>query len=523
MRRTLLALCLALALPACGSTVQQTDALGSATLDASGQAAPLGDGLGGPVADGGLGAGAAPDSAGDDVAAQPGQGGAGTTSGAAAGGGSADAPGGAQAPAAGGPAAPGQPVAAGPTAVGITKDTVFLGGIYFNDAAAANAGLGAAGAKPGDSRDYYDVAIEDANSRGGVLGRKLQGVYHELRASSGEPIDQQYQAACDRWFKDNKVFAVATGDDVVLECSAKAGAVAVNGGPSLATAPVFASNPHLVAPTAIRLERLAAVTVDGLVRLRWHVPGAPWPTGKIGVITWDAPEYRYSYEQGTKRALAAKGLQVEQARFIAVPQTVNGLSDSSAAVNNAVLAFQAEGIDHVLIPDGPAGVFGGTGLTLLFLNAAESQQYRPRYGFNAQNSPGNSILPSRQQVGMLAVDHNDYAPAFDEGIAPNKQRERCFALMNAKGLDTSSPNTQIQASLACDFVGFVVQTLKLAGAPTRNAFLGAADRIGTTFAPSLTYGARLGPGRRDGVEMFRTSRYDEGCSCMRYTSKPFVL
>lgn len=523
MRRTLIALSLALALPACGTTVQQTHGLGSAPLDGSGQAAPLADGLSAPPGEDGLGGGAEGGSAGGDFVQQPGELASGTSSGSTGGGGSGAAPGGLPAQAAGRPADPGQPTAAGPTAVGITKDTIFLGGVYFNDAAAANAGLGAAGAKPGDSRDYYNAAIEDANSRGGVLGRKLKGVYHELRASSGEPIDQQYQAACDRWFKDNKVFAVASGDDVVLECSAKAGAVAVNGGPSLATAPVFAKNPHLVAPTAIRLERLSAVTVDGLVRLKWHVAGAPWPTGKIGVITWDAPEYRYAYEQGTKKALAAHGLTVEQARFIAVPQTLNGLSDSSAAVNNAVLAFQSKGIDHVLIPDGPAGVFGGTGLTLLFLNAAESQRYRPRYGFNAQNSPGNSILPARQQVGMLAVDHNDYAPEFDQGIAPNKQRERCFALMRSKGLDTSSPNTQIQATVACDFVGFVVQTLKTAGAPTRNAFLTATDRTGTSFAPSLTYGARLAPGRRDGVELFRTSRYDEACSCMRYTSKPFVL
>lgn len=512
MRRALVAAALSVALSACGSTVQLT---GTAPLGSDGVTRP-GQSVAGP------GGATAPDGpAGESftgplAAAAPGQlGGTGSGGGGSSPQGTPGSPG-----RQGGGTTPGG--ADVKPAVGITKDTIFLGGIYFNDAAAANAGLGAAGAKPGDNRDYIDAAIDDANSRGGVLGRKLKGVYHELRASGGEPIDQQYQAACNRWFRDNKVFAVGSGDNIALTCSLKAGAVAIDGGPSLATGPVFAANPHLVAPSAIRLERLGSVTVDGLVQLKWHVPGAPWPTGKIGVVTWDAPEYRYAYEQGTKKALNRQGLKVEEARFITVPQTVNGLSDSTAAINSAVLSFADRGIDHVLISDGPAGVFGGTGLTLLFLQTAENQGFRPRYGFNAQNSPGNSILPARQQVGMLAVDHNDYAPAFDSGIPPNKARERCFAIMAAKGLDTTSANTQLQATSACDFVGFVVQTLAKAGAPTRAAFLSAADSTGARFAPALTYGSRLTPERRDGVELFRSSRYDAGCSCMQYTSKPFA-
>lgn len=123
---------------------------------------------------------------------------------------------------------------------------------------------------------------------------------------------------------------------------------------------------------------------------------------------------------------------------------------------------------------------------------------------------------------MLAVDHNDYAPSFDEGIAPNQARERCFAVMRAKGIDVSGAAAQALAASACDFVGFVVQTLKASGAPSRDGFLAAADRTGTSFASALTYGVRMAPGRRDGVELFRSSRYDEGCSCMRYTSKPFA-
>ncbi len=506
----LLTVVVAVGLSACGSTVQQSSTLTGPQGGAAGAAAGAGDGLALP-ADPGLegtaavgGAGGTASGAGPDAA-----GGAGPGAGPGAGGrGAAPA-------AAGGPGGPGAP------AIGITPTTIYLGGVYSTDAAAANAALGAAGANSGDARDYYDAVMAEVNSRGGVLGRRLEGVYTELRSSAGS-IDQQYQAGCDKWFQDQKVFAVQAGHDVVNECSGKAGAVAVSGYLGGVIGPDFARYPHLVAPTDTRLERLSAVTVDAMVRLRWHVPDATWPTGRIGVVTWDDPTYRFALEQGLEPALRRHGLTAAEKAFVKVPQTVGSLSDSSAAVNSAVLRFQAQGIDHVFIQDGQAGVFGGAGLTLLFLQSAESQGYRPRYGFNGNNAPANPILPRRQQQGMLAVDNSSYTPQNDEGIAPNATRERCFAVMRKERLDVAGPTTQLQATQACDFVWFVEQVLARSQEPTRAGFLRAVDGLGTGFGAATVYGTRLGAGRRDGAELFRTSRYDDGCSCMRYTSAPFA-
>lgn len=516
-------LLLVLVLAACGSTVQ-TAAGGPVAVQGGELSVEAGgDGLqpgvpGAPGAAGqdGLGGGAAGTGAGGSVA--PDGSGGFASSGNSTSGGSGQ-PGG-PAPGAAVPAgaAPAGSAPDGP-AVGITKDTIFLGAGYSNDTAAGNAALGAAGAAPGDDRDYYNAVIAEVNARGGVLGRKLKGVYGELRASSTQSVDQQYQALCDFWFKDNKVFSVNANNEVVYECSAKAGAVVLGGG---GTAPVYARNPHLVAPTSIRIERLSAVTVEAMVKLKWHVPDATWPTGKIGVITWDSDDYKYAYKQGLEKALVRNGLQADQVVYVQVSQSANGLSDSSAAINNAVLSFQARGIDHVFIQDGPAGLFKGAGLTLLFLQSAENQGYRPRYGFNANNAPGNSALPARQQRGMLAITNSNFQPSSDEGIAPNPARERCHAVMKKARVDVSSDATQVQAAQACDYVWFMEQTLRRAGAPTRSAFLQAVDRTGTSFAASFVYGTRLHSGRRDGAELFRTSRFDDGCSCMRYTSQPFA-
>lgn len=82
-----------------------------------------------------------------------------------------------------------------------------------------------------------------------------------------------------------------------------------------------------------------------------------------------------------RRSRAADGLTARLA----------GLSDSGASTNNAVLRMCSEGVTHLMIMDGPAGVFKGTGLTLLFLKSTGSQSYYPRHGFNDSNSPQSGI------------------------------------------------------------------------------------------------------------------------------------
>ena len=174
------------------------------------------------------------------------------------------------------------------------------------------------------------------------------------------------------------------------------------------------------------------------------------------------------------------------------------------------------------LQDGPAGVFRGGGLTLLFMNTAESQGYRPRYGFNANNFPGNEQLPAEQQHGMLAVDYADYDPVHDEGISPNRQRERCFAIMKAKGLSVADQQKMATAAGMCEFTWFLEALLTRAATPTLSGVIRSAEGLGTSFASPTVYGTRLGPGRHDGVELVRGARFEDSCACMKYLTKPYV-
>jgi hypothetical protein len=258
-------------------------------------------------------------------------------------------------------------------------------------------------------------------------------------------------------------------------------------------------------------------------REKYFAPTPEWPTGKVGVVSWDEPSYQYGVKQGYLPALKQLGKSpAVPVRFIAPPQNAGAIADSSAAVSNAVLAFRTAGIDHVFIQDGAAGIFGLGGLTLLFLQNAKSQNYAPRYGFNANNVPGFSVYPADQQHGMVAVDFSDYMPTQDEGITANPARERCLGLMKKRGVNASDQATYLTAASACDQIWFLETVLGRAKQPTLRGALDAAAGLGTSYTSPLVYGTRLGPDRRDGGELARNARYDDGCGCMRYTTKPYA-
>jgi hypothetical protein len=205
-----------------------------------------------------------------------------------------------------------------------------------------------------------------------------------------------------------------------------------------------------------------------------------------------------------------------------VPQNANAIADASAAISSAVLAFRDKRIDHVLIGDGPAGIFGGFGLTLLFLQNAKSQQYYPRYGFNSNNGPDFANHPTDQLVGMLGIDDNDTEAANDEGIAPNPVRERCYATMKKRGLLVGQDQTRNIAGLACEYAYFAEAVVKRApNGTTLPSMIAAAESLGTSYRSPRSFGNRISPRQHDGAALFRALRWDEGCQCNKYTSKPF--
>jgi hypothetical protein len=397
-------------------------------------------------------------------------------------------------------------------APGVTDKAVYMGVVYCGDCGPGYAALGAGGAAPTyDVRAVWQAVFDFANAHGGFAGRRIVPVW--FRSSLYADTNTELQAACDFWTKDHRVFAMIAGDDIINECAERAGAIPLGSG----TAATFRRFPHLVHPDTIALDRLGVVTVNGLHKVGYFA-------GKLGLVTWDEPDYRRTMEDGYLPALAEHGLRPVDTYYVTPPQDFGGIGNTSAAISSAITKFQSEGIDHVILQDGGAGVLGGGGgLTLLWMNQAKSQRYYPRYGQNIYNSPGDSLLPADQQDHAIAIDQSDFDRRMDAGFRPNAVREKCHRIMQDAGMPVANnyASDQQVAGLACDFTFMIHRTINSVAVITNDSVVAALPALGRSLGSALVYGNKFVPGRRDGGSLVRAEEYFADCECLRYLGTPY--
>jgi hypothetical protein len=399
-------------------------------------------------------------------------------------------------------------------APGVTSTTISLGLEYCSDCSTSNAALGATGASASyDSRDVNNAIIDYANKHGGFAGRQLKAVYYPIQTSSDR--NTQEQSACEHFTRDTKVFAISVMSEIMQSCAEKAGVLGINGG-SPETSGTFSRYPHYIDPSGMAFDRMGSVTVNGLSSQHYF-------TGKLGLITWDDPTYRLSVTNGYLPAFSRHHISLATPPvYVAVPQQIGATADSSASIQSAVTKFKGKGIDHVIIQDGPAGVFGGGGLTFQFMNGAQQQRYFPRYGGNRYNLVGASIYPTSQEDHMLSVDDSDYDPKYDTGWHPNAARVSCFKIETDAGLPPKpgNINDQYYATTGCDMVFLLQRILNRVSVVSTDAFVQSMSGLGTSFASATVYGTFFSSTRHDGSDYVRVEEYLESCSCIRYTGPP---
>ena len=381
-----------------------------------------------------------------------------------------------------------------------------------SQAAAGDRAIGAAGAAPSyDTRDVVNAVIDYANKHGGFAGRELEAIFYDYNLTDDQT--SQDQSSCAKWTQDNKVVAMVTATKPILDaCAEKEGALPIGGG----NATFFRKYPHLVDPYGMTLERLGSVTATGLYRGHYF-------TGKLGLVTWDDPAYKASISDGYMPFLNSHGVKVIQTAYIGVPQTIGALGDMSAAVSSAVTKFRSLGIDHVIIQDGPAGVWSGAGLTFEWMNQAKSQHYYPRYGQNTYNAPGWDVLPADQMDNALAIDDSDSDKKYDEGWQVNQNREKCFKIQADAGypVHSSNQNDEGIAAQVCDIIFMLQRAMNAVSVISNDTLVQAIAGFGKTQGSAFVYGTKFFPGRRDGGNMVRTEIYHESCRCLKFMGQPY--
>jgi hypothetical protein len=156
------------------------------------------------------------------------------------------------------------------------------------------------------------------------------------------------------------------------------------------------------------------------------------------------------------------------------------------------------------------------------MNQAKQQQYYPRYGQNAYNSPGASILPADQMDKAVAIDFGDYDPKFDEGWHSNPGRDQCFKIQTEAGYPVQSTNASDEtiAAFACDLIFFLQQAVNKLSSISADSFVKAVTELGTSFQPAIAYGSKFN-GNRDGGGQVRTEDYSAACECLTYRGPPY--
>lgn len=493
MRRSLIALLSAAAIAGCGTTVSAPPG-----------ALPAGEGLGvptqvtaggGPAAPAGTGGSQLP---GDVAAAQ-------ATPGA---GGGVVRP---------GPGSSGSGTSVGvgrPANVpGVTATTVKLGVEYISTAqlgAFANAaGVQAVGQT--DMLKAYQAAAAAVNKAGGVAGgRRLVIVPRERSAS--ESNTQASQTTCAAFTEDNRVLLANlfyNMDSPAVPCLTSRGVVAIGG------ANVEAGSQRdfdkfggrYLSPGTVETVTAARAYVDGLVRQRFLAKSS-----KIGLLWFDFSDFREAKDRGLVPALRRNGLSLASEYRATYSGDPADLGHIAAQMQSAALKFRADGVDRVLTLD-----YQGT-LQYFFMNTAESQGYRPKYGL-ASWSDAEFLRANGSAAQLAGSTGIGWMPGYDLAVRQvpmSEPRKRCLAVMKAAQMPPLQAQTDTLIQLrACEEVFFAERLLNTARDLSPSGLAAAAAALGTQ--PSYSgFGQTFSATKRWGGSAYRDLAFETSCSCFTY-------
>lgn len=414
-----------------------------------------------------------------------------SSGGASGSGGAGSGPGGAQGPAA--------------VSQGVTDKEIFIGISTAQDFDTVAATYGISDSDSQSDRAKAEAVVNAVNASGGIAGRKVVPVFHDISAAGN--FDSEAQAACAKWTQDNKVFAALAwlyDRETLVSCLAKRNTPLLKSSFQIyddQTAGAFAG--YLYQHDFLFGNRWG-IYVDRLV-----ARGFLKPEHRVGLLRLDTPEHARTADGTVKPRLAAQKLNlVDEIAVKKFNGAGEAVSDTASAVGNAVLRFRSANIDRVLILD-----IGGV-LGQFFMTHAESQGYRPKYGLNSINRPEFLVnnVPAAQLAGAAGAG---WWPIEDTGQASGGQpgEKRCAEVLRAAGLGADD----FTGLSYCSRLFFLQAALDGQRDVTPAALRAGADRLGTGFSSALTQATSYAGGRYDGVGAVRDFVYDPGCGCFAYT------
>jgi hypothetical protein len=386
--------------------------------------------------------------------------------------------------------------------------------MYLGDDKALSAVGGDGSQSYGNERDNYQALFADVNKRGGLGGQQVRGDFYAISSTETSSSADVQQRICAHFTQDVKVAIVvstlsALVGDPLRTCLRKAGVGLVSNSLTSGDAQTFRTFPHYVEPSALRVDRIAAALPAGLAASGFFTKGA-----KVGVLTIKRPTFQRATDDVLVPALRRLGFKPEVARITDPEADAAG---SGSDTSSAVLKFKSAGVTHVLLLS-PNGT-----IALLFTNQAESQLYRPAYGFTSQDAieglvEGGFIQNPSQQLAKAAGV--GWQPWLDVALSDNplqSRATRCFDVLRKAGASYTASAARWHAALGCDTVSLLEDVARTSSAPfSTPALFRALPLLGAHHRSLATFAADFGS-RRDGAAAVRYFAYNASCGCFRYS------
>jgi len=388
-----------------------------------------------------------------------------------------------------------------------TKATLapLVVGIHDSDAGAAFSQYGVKGGPSGDQGPWINEVVDWINANGGMGGRKLQLVTHVTQSINGT-FDQQAEEACVDFTEDHHVSVVLGGALVptlsLADCLARHKTPLVWNYDFMVDRASFARYAdYLYMPAMVELERLGG-WID-------TVAGAGYfDKGVVGIVRYDEPMAQHLSADIVRPRMAAHGVQAKDEVAFRGATGAASAADLSAQANSAILRFQSEGINRVVL-EPTAAV-----LPLLFFTAAQAQNYHPRYTYTSYDVPEfqTENTGASQLAGSMAYG---WIPAGDVKYAqdtPSAAAKRCVAITH-----DATPEGNGSIRRYCDGLMFLKFVFDHGADPSVAGMRRVIESLGDSYQSAWTFSTAMSPQRHDGASVAKLVLYDNGCSCYRYS------
>jgi hypothetical protein len=360
----------------------------------------------------------------------------------------------------------------------------------------------------GESGDYFSQiqALTDAvNARGGIAGRTMVPVIHEVDAFLDSAPREE--ATCKQFTQDDEVFAVV----LVGQFQPNARPCYAGAETLMLDTTAFALDqqgfdkfaPYLYQPSYPEYGALLDGLISGLDE------GDFFEDATVAVMGMDINENHRVFEEKVLPALEERGVEPADVRWIdpANSQTLQ------AGQDQAVLSFKSKGVDRII-------VVGGQRLAAFMMNTSKGQSFEPRYAMTTWDNPEFNIrnYPTAMAgaIGVSALPGYDAVSEDDVPFPREGAEQTCIdTLLTVGDTGLKTRNEARQSELYCDamdllFLGFEGHT----GPVNADAFAANVGALGDRYEASATYKSFFGPGLFAGANGYVTVAYDPDCDCM---------